>query len=103
MNSTNYDKRITFLSNVEIDDNMGGAVLSYSEIITVWASIEAMPSRQQLEYAAITTNQGYNIECRELKTKVVDANCSLRYNGQVFIIHSLVEKNHKLLITAFER
>jgi SPP1 family predicted phage head-tail adaptor len=99
-----YTERITFVDIVENDDGIGGGSVFTSELITVWASVVAFNSNQALLYSQLTSLQGYNIECRYLKTFDITTKNGIKYEDKMLTIHSCVEDSSlKLKIIAFEQ
>lgn len=95
--------RITFFDLVEQEDGQGGAEVSGSDLITVWASVKPFNSNQALAYGQLTTQQGYNIETRYLKMYEITQRTGIKYKGKILTIHAVVDDDDKRLkITAFE-
>ena len=98
-----YKDRITFFDNVEVTDGQGGGTLTASNVIKVWANVKPLKTFHQLQFSQITTAQGYEIECLELKANTVTSNSGILYKTKTLTIHSLVEDNNRLKIIAFEK
>ena len=105
MNTGKYDKRITIVEKIENDDGMGGANVTTADLITVWASVMPFNSNQALQYSQLSTEQGYNIECRRLKTLKITTNNGIMFNGKLLTIHSCdtLTDDMRMKIIAFEQ
>jgi head-tail adaptor len=102
MNPGIYKDRITFVDKVENLDGMGGAAISYSHLIRIWAKVTPMTSGQMLDYDQVNTAQGYEIESREITTIQLTTKNGIIYKNKMLSIHSLIVIDHKLKIIAFE-
>jgi SPP1 family predicted phage head-tail adaptor len=104
MNPGQYNERITFCDIVENDDGQGGASVFTSDLIKVWASVIPFSSNQALSYNQLTTAQGYNIECRSLKTFTITTKQGIKYEDKMLIIHSCIPDGlNRIKIVAFEQ
>ena len=105
MNPGKYSKRITFVDKIENEDYIGGATVSYSALINMWASVLPFDSNQALEYGQVTTAQGYNIECRNLKTFNITTKHGILFGDKILAIHSCdtLTDPLKMKIIAFEQ
>ena len=98
-----YNKRVTFCDMIENDDRQGGASITPASLKTVWASVVPFNSNQTLAYNQLSNSQGYNIECRWLKTFNVSTKHGIMVENKLLSIHSLVnEEDKRLKIIAFE-
>lgn len=104
MNPGKYNKRITFVDTIENDDGQGGAEVTTSELIKVWASVIPLSSNQTLQYAQLTTAQGYNIECRGLKMFKITTKHGIIFGNKILTIHACdtLTDPFKIKIIAFE-
>lgn len=97
-----YKDRITLCQLTSNDDGMGGGETVSSDLITVWANVQRIPSSQAIQYGELYNGIGYNIECRELKTHEITEKNGVTYNGKLLNIHSVVKEDNRLKIIAFE-
>jgi hypothetical protein len=90
---------------IENDDRQGGADISTADLITVWASVLPFDSHLALQYAQLTTQQGYNIECRCLKTLNLTTKNGIKYGDKILTIHSCdpLTDPMKIKLIAFEQ
>ena len=105
MNTGRYKERITIVNKIENDDGQGGAVVSTSDLITMWASVMPFNSNQAIQYGQVTTAQGYNIECRNLKMFNITTNHGILFEDKVLTIHScdIMTDDKRMKIIAFEQ
>lgn len=105
MNSGKYTKRIQFVDVIENSDGQGGGEVSLAELINVWASVLPFNSNQALQYGQVTTSQGYNVECRNLKTLKITTNHGILFDDKTLTIHSCDRLTDlmKIKIIAFEK
>jgi SPP1 family predicted phage head-tail adaptor len=99
-----FKQRITIVSQVTNDDGIGGALITYSDLITVWANVTPFSQSQSLQYAEINDARGYNIELRYLRQYDITTNHAIEYDGVMLMIHSVIDEDDKRLkIVAFEQ
>lgn len=97
INIGTLDKRITFLSYGEHENDYGLTELSEQELITVWARIEPLRGREYYEAQHIRTVTTYKITTRYFKN--LDETMKIRYQDRVFEIQNIIDPymNHSVL------
>lgn len=103
MNPGLYKDRITFVSLIENTDDIGGAEVTTSDLIKVWANVRMLTSSQQLQYGQVTTAKGYEIECRNLDQYTITEDNGITYGSKLLAIHSVVKEDYRYFIIAFEQ
>ena len=99
-----YRDRITIVEKIENDDGQGGAEVTPADLITVWASVKPLNANQALLYGQVTAAQGYNIECRRLKTFDITTKHGVIFKDKLLTIHACdtLTDEMRMKIIAFE-
>ena len=108
INPGDLKRRITLQQRSTTQDAMGGQVTTWSDLLTVWASIEPLSGRALVNAQAVATEVSHKITLRWQSAladpKVVSA-LRISYKGRFFNIAAALnenENNNVLILLASE-
>lgn len=92
--SGKLNKRITFISYSEIENEIGQLIQQPVPIKTVWAFIEPLRGYQQTEAQRLSSETTYKILCRY--NKQINQEALINYEGKKLYIHQVldIEERH---------
>lgn len=108
MDAGNLRKRITFQQRTTTVDSYGQQTTTWTDLITVWASIEALSARELLAAQAVQSEVSHKITVRyraEFANPVAVAAMRITYNGRLFNIQgatNIDERNREIDLTCAE-
>jgi SPP1 family predicted phage head-tail adaptor len=94
MSAGKYNKRLTLSYPVKAESGFGDAVTSWSNLGTVWASIEPLKGRESMVASQLQAPQDHRICIRyHPALSSMDATWRAEYNGLVYNIVTPVNVN----------
>lgn len=97
INIGSLDKRITFITNKEAENEYNLTELQPAEALSCWARIEPVRGREYYEAQRIRTENSYKITTRYHKS--LDDSMLIKYQNRTFEIQNIVDpyENHSAL------
>lgn len=87
MNAGRLTERVTIEAEVRTPDDAGGATLTWSAVATVWAAVEPLKGREQVEAMKLESSNLYRVAVRN-HVAVTAAN-RLMWRGHVLNIREV--------------
>jgi SPP1 family predicted phage head-tail adaptor len=108
MRAGELNRRVTFQSRSTGQDSTGGQLLTWVDVVTVWAGIQPLSGRELFAAQAVNSEVTHLIKVRYqvqfVNPKVVAA-MRMVYNGRIFNLHAsmiIEERNREVQIMASE-
>ncbi|MEJ0009858.1 MAG: phage head closure protein [Alphaproteobacteria bacterium] len=101
--ASRLDQRVTIQQPERTADGYGGATVSWSDVVTVFADVQAISSGSSTLATSgdeITAKAGYRVSIRARDG--ISANMRLAWNAHTLTIHSINETATTLEILAYE-
>ena len=90
-------QRITFQQPVKADDGYGGHVVSWANLVAVWAKVEPISGREFFYAHQISVEVTHRVKVRYLIT--INESMRIMYGGRILEIESIIDmdERHKFL------
>jgi len=102
MNTTNMNKRINFITAVEVMNEVGDIILEPTVFKTVWASVNPVSGKDYFEAKKYQAELIYKIIVRY--TEGITPDMQIQFKDRIFLIRDIMnyfEKNEMLKINGY--
>ena len=89
MNPGTLDQRVTIEQETRTADAYGGAAITWTTMVTVWAGVKPLTGRERADMAAIEAPASYRFTLRR-RADVTEA-MRLGWNGQTYNIRFIAD------------